>query len=61
MKKTTHFLDGPHPLEVRLSSNSYNGYAQVFLSGVWVPIADSWGTWGVDNSEVVCRQLGYNG
>ena len=60
MKKTAHYLDGPQPLEVKLSSTRY-GYARVFLSGVWVPIADSRGTWGVDNSEVVCRQLGYNG
>ena len=60
MKKTAHYVDGPQPLEVQLSYTNY-GYAQVFLSGVWVPIADSWGTWTMDNSKVVCRQLGYNG
>ena len=53
-------LDGPKPLEVQLSHTQY-GYAQVFYSGAWVPVADSRGTWGVANSKVVCRQLGYNG
>ena len=60
MKKTAHYVDGPQPLEVMLSSTRY-GYARVFLSGAWVAIADSWGTWTMDNSEVVCRELGYNG
>ena len=40
-------------------SGSYAGYVRVFLSDDWVPVGDTGGTWTVENSNVVCRQLGY--
>ena len=32
----------------------------VFVSGSWVPVADSSGVWSMENSEVTCRQLGFD-
>ena len=52
--------DGPDQHDIRLSSNNNYGYVQVFLSDSWVPVADSNMVWTVKNSEVVCREVGYN-
>ena len=51
-------LDGPESEDIRLTSGRY-GQVDVFLSGRWQPIADSNMSWTINNSEVVCRQLGY--
>ena len=32
----------------------------MFISGTWQPVADSNMSWTVNNTEVVCRQLGYD-
>ena len=59
--KHQHFaLDGPEDGDVRLRY-AYSGYVEAFISGSWQPIGNSGGTWTVANSEVVCRELGYNG
>ena len=34
-------------------------YVRIFLSGRWIPVANSNMTWTSGNSEVVCRELGY--
>ena len=47
--------DGPEELDIRLT----RGYVQVFLSDEWGAVGDSDGNWSVENSNVVCRQLGY--
>ena len=31
----------------------------MFLSGMWIRVADSHMSWTRDNAEVVCRELGY--
>ena len=51
-------LDGPKSGDVRLSDDN-RGRVDVFLSGMWLPVADSNRNWTMDNSEVVCRELGY--
>ena len=51
--------DGLEPGDVALSSTP-SGYVQVFLSGVLAPVANSNLSWTGDNSEVVCRELGYS-
>ena len=51
---------GPESGDVRLSSDSYyRGEVNVFLSGMWVPVASSHMSWIRENAEVVCRELGY--
>ena len=52
-------FDGPGSLDISLYNYRY-GYVQVFLSDDWVPVGDSGGTWTVENSNVVCRQLGFD-
>ena len=47
--------DGPETGDVR------HGFVKVFQSGTWVPVTDSSGSWTLQNSNVVCKQLGYNG
>ena len=37
------------------------GYPQVFQSGIWEPVTDSSLSWTQENSNVVCRELGYKG
>ena len=32
----------------------------MFLSDDWIIVGDSGGTWTVENSNVVCRQLGFD-
>ena len=53
-----NYLDGPESEDVRLSSGRY-GQVEVFRSGMWQPIADINVTWTMENTGVVCRQLGY--
>ena len=50
---------GPHSEDVRLTSRTW-GRVDVFLSGVWVPVANSHDTWQLESSQVVCRELGYS-
>ena len=45
--------------DIRLSGYS-SGCVHVFLSGMWLPVADSNMSWTMTNTEVVCRQLGYD-
>ena len=52
-------LVGPDSEDVRLTSTHF-GRVDVFLSGVWVPVANSRGTWRLESSQVVCRELGYS-
>ena len=51
-------LDGPESEDLRLSGTS-SGRVEVFLSGIWVPVAQSYLSWTQANANVVCRQLGY--
>ena len=51
-------LDGPETGNVRLSG-IHSGRVDMFLSGMYQPVADSDMSWTLDNSEVVCRELGY--
>ena len=51
-------LDGPESGDLRLTSTRW-GRVDVFLSGRWQPVADSNMNWTWENSEVVCRELGY--
>ena len=62
------YTDGPETGDIRLSNfyvdNKYGrvyGCPDVFLSGSWVPVTDTSMSWTLENSEVVCRELGYNG
>ena len=50
--------DGPESEDVRLL-NTRSGRVDVFLSGVWLPVADSYNSWTWENSDVVCKELGY--
>ena len=52
-------IEGPHSEDVRLNRTT-NGRVDVFLSGVWVPVANSRGTWQLESSQIVCRELGYS-
>ena len=51
--------EGHSSEDVRLTSTT-NGRVEVFLSGVWVAVANSRGTWQLNSSQVVCRELGYS-
>ena len=51
-------IDGDEQGDVRLSYGN-DGYVQVYLSGNWVHVADTDVTWTQQNSEVVCRELGF--
>ena len=55
----SHALDGFESGDVRLSSTSYYGQVEVFLSGRWQPVSDSDMSWTQENADVVCRELGY--
>lgn len=50
--------DGYKTGDIRLL---FNAGIQVFLSGHWLRVTNSSMSWTKANSEVVCRQLGYNG
>ena len=52
-------IEGPRSEDVRLTSRR-SGCVDVFLSEVWVPVANSRGTWQLESSQVVCRELGYS-
>ena len=52
------YIDEPESGDVRLSYTR-SGRVEVFLSGRWQPVADSDMSWTWENSEVVCRELGY--
>ena len=52
--------DGPETGDARLTSG-YLGRIDVFQSGIWEPVPDSSSSWTLENSNVVCRELGYNG
>ena len=49
--------DGPEHTDLGL--NDY-GELVVFMFNEWVHVANSKNTWTSENSEVVCRQLGYD-
>ena len=49
--------DGPEHTDLGL--NDY-GELVVFMFNEWVHVANSENTWTSENSEVVCRQLGYD-
>ena len=53
-------IDGPEAGDIRLDGG-YDGYVEAFVSGSWQPVGNGGYTWSVANSEVVCRELGYNG
>ena len=65
------WTDGPQNGDVRLTNYYYYyyvyesgrvyGYPEVFLSGSWEPVTDSSRSWTQENSNVVCRELGYKG
>ena len=62
------FLDGSENGDVRLGNYRYvydygrvYGYLEVFQSGIWQPVTDSSMSWTRENSNVVCRELGYKG
>ena len=55
-----NFTGGPNARDVHLSAWHYGG-VNAFLSGSWVPVTDTSMSWTLENSEVVCRELGYNG
>ncbi|PIK43389.1 putative deleted in malignant brain tumors 1 protein-like [Apostichopus japonicus] len=46
--------------EVRLvgGTTDYEGRIEIFLNGAWGTICDD--SWGIDEAEVACRQLGYS-
>ena len=50
--------DGPETGDLYLTDTS-SGQVHVFLSGMWVPVADSHMNWTHENTKVVCKQLGY--
>ena len=55
----THiFADGYEQGDVSLSSTD-DGRVEVYLSGYWVHVANTGSIWTLQNSEVVCRELGY--
>ena len=54
-----NYADGPEVQDIRLRYGYY-GYVEVFLPDEWVPVADTHSLWNTMNSEVVCRQLGYD-
>ena len=37
----------------------HDGRVEVCVGGLWVSVCDE--KWGLNDVEVVCRQLGYNG
>ena len=51
--------DGAETNDVRLTSTN-NGRVELFLSNLWVPVANSFSTWTLESSRVVCRELGYD-
>lgn len=55
--------DGPETGDILLSNHIYNtgGRVEVFQSGSWTPVTDTSISWTLQNSNVVCKQLGYNG
>ena len=60
--------DGPETGDVRFRSYRYvygygrvYGRPEVFLSGSWEPVTDSSRNWTQENSNVMCRELGYKG
>ena len=48
----------PNNGDVRLS-DGYRGYVAVLLSGSWELVAVTDVSWMQENSEVVCRELGF--
>ena len=54
-------LDEPNDLEIQLGtgSGSSAGQLQIYWSGRWQPVANSMSNWRLNNSDVVCRELGY--
>ena len=58
-----HFimLDEPDDLEVQLGTGngSSSGLLYMRWSGRLQRVANSLSTWGLNNSDVVCRELGY--
>ena len=55
----SHNTDGPESGDLRLTRTN-RGHMEVFLSGTWHFVADSNMSWTLNNTEVVCRQLGYD-
>ena len=55
----TIYIDGPEAGDVHLDGRDY-GRVETFVSGSWQPVGNGGYTWSVANSEVVCRELGYN-
>ena len=55
---TRHYkcTDGPENGDIYPS-----GFVRVFQSGIWEPVTDSSSSWTLQNSEVMCRELGFNG
>ena len=52
------YIDGYEQGDVRLTSG-VRGRVDVYLSGYWVPVAHTGPAWTLQNTEVVCRELGY--
>ena len=50
--------DGADTGDIRISSW---GTVELFESGIWEPVAVSSRRWTLENSNVVCRELGYEG
>ena len=55
----TLLADGAETNDVRLTSTN-NGRVELFLSNLWVPVANSFSIWTLESSRVVCRELGYD-
>ena len=55
---SNHTIDGLETGDLRLTAARF-GRLEMFLSGRWQPVADSNMNWTRQNSEVVCRELGY--
>ena len=55
-----YFTDGPNTGDIDLFA-WYYGRVEVFLSDNWFPVTDTSMSWTLENSKVVCRELGYNG
>ena len=56
----TCVLDGADPFDIQLDGyGGSKGQLQIYWSGRWQPVAITTSNWTSENSEVVCRQLGY--